>query len=103
MTLDELISLHAVICDEARELMLAKNHDYTAGSGDPFANFRASKALGVHPITGVGVRMIDKLQRLRTYAERGKLKVSGEGFRDSVIDLVNYSVLMQGLAQETQI
>jgi hypothetical protein len=103
MDLEKLISLHAGICQESRELMLTKNHDYTAGSGDPFANFRAASALGVHPITGVGVRMIDKIQRLRTYAERGKLEVSGEGFRDSVVDLVNYSVLMAGLAQENQI
>jgi hypothetical protein len=102
MTIDELMLLHESTCQEARDIMRAKNHDYTAGSDDPFANFRASEALGVPAVVGVLVRSIDKFQRIRSFVERGELKVKGESVDDAIRDVVNYMILARGLVKDEQ-
>ena len=100
MTLDNLLSLHKQLSGEACKLMETKNHDYTSGSADPFANFRASEAIGVSSKLALLVRMLDKLKRMQTFAEQGQLKVKDESVRDAVIDVINYSVLFYGLTKE---
>lgn len=100
MSAKELMRLHETLCAEARSIMAAKNHDYTSGSGDPYHNFRGSSALGVDPIVGVMLRMQDKMQRIKTFAEKGQLMVKGEGVDDAFRDLINYTVLAYGLSRE---
>lgn len=100
MILDNLIEMHNLLCIKAAEIMIAKNHDYTSGSGDPFANFRASEAIGVKPELALLVRMLDKLKRMQTFAEQGQLKVKDESVQDAVIDIINYAVLFYGLTKE---
>lgn len=100
MSAKELMKLHETLCAEARSIMAAKNHDYTSGSGDPYHNFRGSSALGVDPIVGVMLRMQDKMQRIKTFAEKGQLMVKGEGVDDAFRDLINYTVLAYGLSRE---
>lgn len=100
MTTTELLTLHDKVCGEAKAIMSAKNHDYTAGSGDPFANFRASSALGVPPVQGILLRVMDKLKRIQCFAERGELRVAGEGVNDAFRDVINYMVLCRGLCEE---
>jgi hypothetical protein len=97
-----LIELHQQLCNEARGIMEAKNHDYTSGSGDPFANFRGATYLGLHPVTGIQLRQQDKMMRIRTFVEKGKLKVSGESVKDAILDQINYLVLQYGMIQELQ-
>ena len=98
----QLLELHRSLCKEAEDLMNKKNHDYTSGSGDPFANFRGSSYLGIHPGIGVMLRMQDKMQRVKTFVEKGELKVKGESVKDAAIDLINYTVLLYGLITEAQ-
>ena len=100
MTIDQLLTLHETTCQEARDIMRAKNHDYTAGSGDPFANFRASESLGVPGVVSILVRSIDKFQRIRSFVERGELKVKGESVDDAIRDVVNYMILARGMIQD---
>lgn len=95
-----VFALHDELTRHARGIMEAKNHDYRGGSGDPYANFRGSVSLGVDPITGVLLRVQDKLMRIKTFAEKGELKVKGEGLKDAVTDVINYMVLAYGLATE---
>jgi hypothetical protein len=38
--------------------------------------------------------MTDKMSRLSSFVESGKLAVENESFEDTIIDIVNYSVLM---------
>tara|TARA_Y100001973_G_C5209218_1_gene344296 strand:+ start:32242 stop:32571 length:330 start_codon:yes stop_codon:yes gene_type:complete len=102
MDIKRLLELHEETCGEAFAIMRAKNHDYTSGSDDPFANFRASSFLGIHPIVGVCVRVVDKLQRIRTFAEQGTLQVKGESVSDACRDVINYMVLIQGIASESE-
>lgn len=81
------------------KLMKSKNHDYSAGQG-PFANFQMSESLGVEPEIGLMIRMMDKMQRVRTYLEQGSLKVPGEGVVDAANDLLGYSLLLGGMIRE---
>jgi hypothetical protein len=88
------------ILDEAYALMESKNHDYRGGSGDPFANFRRSVELGVEPEVGLLMRMLDKIQRIKTFATKGELAVKGEPVWDAIVDIINYAVLCYGLLIE---
>lgn len=90
---ERLFRLHEEMCKEARALMRKKNNDYST-EGDPFRNFRMFGGLGFL------VRMSDKLSRLRTYVERGDFDVKDESARDTLIDLVNYCVLLQAYWDE---
>lgn len=100
MTIDDLLLLHQATCDCARDIMRKKNHDYTSGSADPFANFRASAVLGVHPVIGILARSIDKFQRIRSFVEQGALAVKTESVDDAIQDVVNYMILAQGMLVE---
>jgi len=80
--------------------MQRKNHDYTSGSGDPFANFRGSEFLGIHPVLGMQLRQQDKMMRVKTFVEKGELLVKGESVLDAILDQINYLVLQYAYIQE---
>ncbi len=82
------------------DLIKAKNSDYTAGSEDPFANFRQSSDFGVEPLNGLMVRMGDKLQRIKSFCKNGKLEVVDEGVEDAFRDLIGYSLIALGMLSE---
>jgi len=102
MTRDELIVLHEDLCFDARELMRKKNQDYSGATGGVFANFKACEYLGVDPITGILMRITDKLSRISSFVERGELNVKSESANDSLIDIVNYAILISGMLQEEE-
>ncbi len=79
--------------------MRRKNNDYTGGQAtdDPFANFNMSSSFGVHPALGVVLRIGDKLQRIRSFANDGALQVSGETIDDACEDIVNYAIIIKGI------
>lgn len=87
---------------KARAIMEQKNHDYRGGSGDPYANFRGSVNLQIHPIIGILLRIQDKMMRIQTFVEKGQLIVKGESVEDSLIDMMNYTALIKGLIEEIQ-
>lgn len=97
-----ILELHKEICEKGRTLMESKNHDYTSGSGDVFANFRGATYLGIHPILGIQLRQQDKMQRIKTFVERGRLKVANESVEDAIVDQINYLVLQYGMIKEMQ-
>ncbi len=92
-----LIDRHMDLCQKARDIMVAKNHDYRGGTGDPFANFRGSTTFGIHPAVGILLRMQDKQMRIKTFVEKNALMVKGEGIDDAILDIINYAVLLQGM------
>jgi hypothetical protein len=100
MNTTQLLELHDKTCTKCREIMAAKNADYCGGSSDPFANFRISEMVGVHPATGIMIRMLDKMQRIRSYVANGTMAVRSETFMDATEDLVNYAILLKGLLIE---
>jgi hypothetical protein len=95
MTREELFKLHEDMCVSALELMKKKNADYAGGGTDPFANFRRAEAMGVCSTEQAFlVRMTDKMSRLASYTSRGKLSVEDETVHDTLVDMINYSVLL---------
>jgi hypothetical protein len=75
------------IQSEALELFIRKNADY----GDAFAKYG---------VIGVLMRMEDKLQRSMSITKNGINLVKDEGFRDTLIDLHNYSAMALMLLDE---
>jgi len=73
-----------------------KNQDYAGSNGrSPFANFERVEAMGITTVErGFLVRMTDKMSRLSSFMESGEFKVKDESFEDTLVDLINYSVLL---------
>jgi len=107
MNRQDLLSFHSALTEKARSLMERKNQDYAGDSEhgiQPFANFERVEALGICSTEqGFLVRMTDKISRLSSYVQAGKLEVSDETVYDTLVDLINYSVLMAAyLADNTE-
>lgn len=97
---EQLLALHESTTTTCREVMRKKNKDYAGGSADPYANFRIAESFGLHPVTGIVLRVTDKLQRIRAFLANGVLAVDGESVDDACDDIVNYAILMKGLLRE---
>lgn len=100
MTRQELLDLHGTTCNKAFSIVEAKNADYTGGSDDPFANFRATEMLGVPAEIGILTRCLDKFQRIRSFTVNGTLAVKGESVDDAIEDVINYMVLLKGVIKD---
>tara|TARA_R100001015_G_C4439987_1_gene33956 strand:+ start:68 stop:391 length:324 start_codon:yes stop_codon:yes gene_type:complete len=104
MTRDELLASHEKLCTEARDLMKLKNKDYAGNDGlEPFANFTRVEAMGICSTEqGMVVRVIDKISRLSSFIEHGKMNLENESFHDSCIDIINYMVLLSAYVGEKE-
>lgn len=102
MNIKQLEKLHKETSQKCLEIMLKKNSDYTGGekSEDIFANFRTSEILGVNPVIGIMLRVMDKIQRIRSFTEDGQLKVQEESVDDACEDVVNYMILAKAMLKE---
>ena len=82
--------------------MLAKNSDYTGGKGakDVFANFKAAEFVDVHPVSGLLMRLMDKVQRIRSFVNDKELRVANESVEDACDDIVNYAILAKAMLKE---
>lgn len=85
------------------KIIEAKNSDYTAGSDDPFANFRLTETLELGTAeTGLLIRMVDKIQRVKSFIQQGELKVQNESAADAARDIIGYSLILIGLMHDRQ-
>ena len=102
MTTEELLDLHDQTCSKCRAIMIKKNSDYTGGSKatDIFANFNASLMLNIHPVQGLLLRLIDKVQRIRSFTNDKELSVPNESVEDACEDIVNYAILAKAMLIE---
>jgi len=96
----ELFELHKETCERGLELMRKKNRDYAHDESSPFTNLRGSAVVGVNPLQGVLVRCIDKFSRITTFIEKGDLLVVNESVEDSIVDIINYMVILKGMIIE---
>lgn len=97
-----LLTVHKELTDEARELSSRKNHDYSGGKDDthPFLNFTRCEAMGICKTeAGILVRLTDKMSRLSTFITTGEFKVKDEALRDTVLDIINYAVILYAYTQ----
>ena len=102
MKREDLLKFHEQVCKDAKELMNLKNRDYAGQDGlEPFANFTRCQDMGITTTEkGFLVRMTDKLSRLSSFMSSGKFAVKEETLKDTLIDLINYSVLLYAYTQE---
>ena len=100
----ELFNHHVQLSARALDIMKAKNNDYAgSGGGSPFANFQRVEAMGVCSVEqGFLVRIVDKVSRLSTFAQDGKLAVKNESYEDAILDIMNYCVLMSAYVKDKQ-
>ena len=103
MTREQLLQLHKDTCDMGRDIMAAKNADYTGGSEDIFANFTASEILDVPAEIGILMRVMDKLQRIKSFVHNGTLQVKSESVDDAILDVINYMILIKGVIKNKQL
>ncbi len=96
MNRDELLKYHVDICQSARDLMNLKNRDYAGKDGkEPFANFTRVEAMGICTTEqGFMTRITDKMSRLSSFIDSGKMHVEDESFSDTIVDVINYMVLL---------
>jgi len=85
------------ILDEMRQLHIKKGADYGTDN-DTFSNMRDSQEFGISPVLGAILRANDKMQRLKTFANKGVL--ANESLEDSLIDLASYAVIALVLYRE---
>lgn len=95
-TTSDLLAFHEFLTDAARSLMVRKNNDYAGSSGtQPFKNFELCSAMGLTTTeVGMAVRLSDKIQRLSHLLSGQKMLVTDESLRDTLLDIINYTVLI---------
>ena len=81
------------IQQEMYEMFARKHLDYglnnIALGGDIVNNERDKK----FSLTGLAIRLTDKISRLRNLMVNGKNYVEGEGMEDTFIDIANYGII----------
>lgn len=101
-----LLNLHRELTEEARFLSERKNHDYSGGkdSTHPFLNFTRCESMGVCATeAGIMVRLTDKMSRLSTFITTGSFKVKDEALRDTVLDVINYVIILYAYIQSKKV
>lgn len=94
---DQLLEFHNTFSSVARDLMKRKNADYTDSckGGNPFLNFTRCESMGICSVEqGFLVRLTDKMSRISTFINSGRLEVSDESVADTILDAVNYLILL---------
>lgn len=89
------------ILEGLAQLHSAKNSDY-AGESDPLRNLRQCADMGIEPWKGVAVRLTDKMDRIKSYAQKGSFEVKDEGLVDTLRDMAVYSILAIILFEESR-
>lgn len=102
VTSEELLELHKETCESCLNIMRQKNSDYTGGKNatDPFANFKCSKVLDIHPVHGLLIRVMDKIKRIHSFVNDKELQVSNETVDDACEDIINYAILAKAMLRE---
>lgn len=102
MNTSQLLSHHDQICEAARNLMVKKNADYAEAEA-PFKNFELSERLGLCSTeAGMAIRLSDKIQRLCGFLAGKDLKVKDESVQDTILDAVNYLVLISARLKQRE-
>ena len=78
------IEKHMNVCRELNKIYEAKNNDY----GDSF-----HKSFLEYGIVMPCIRLEDKLNRLKSFAQNKEMKVNDESIIDTLLDLANYSIM----------
>ena len=99
MTVERLLEIHSDLTKESRALIDRKNKDYTQKETDALSNFDKTVALGITDKSWKVAAMFaaTKLQRLVALSENGE--ALNESFKDSCLDLINYTVIWASMME----
>ena len=98
MNTAQLLALHDKVTTAAKDILTTKVRNYS-GEGDAYTNFKRVEDLHICTVpVGILARISDKLGRLITHCNHDGL-VGDESFEDSIIDIINYLVFLQGSVQ----
>ena len=89
----ELSNEFQIIQDEMYEMFARKHMDYGLNNialGGDIVNNNDDKKFS---LTGLAIRLTDKISRLRNLLVNGKNYVQGEGMEDTFIDIANYGII----------
>ena len=81
------------ITKEMYEMFAAKHMDYGLNNialGGDILNNKEDKKFS---LTGLAIRLTDKISRLKNLLVNGKNYVKGEGMEDTFIDIANYGII----------
>ena len=81
------------IQQEQYEMFASKHLDYGLSNialGGDIVNNEGDKKFS---LTGLAIRLTDKISRLRNLMVNGKNYVEGEGMEDTFIDIANYGII----------
>lgn len=82
-----------------QKVLEGKNHDY-AKQDYPLSNFEKAENFGIDRLTGLALRMSDKMARLETYCRKGELKSHDDGLTDIFYDFIGYSIIALAMLEE---
>lgn len=89
------------ILGQCKAVMSAKKNDY-AENNNRYSNFEeSSKIAGISPEQSIIVLMGVKLARLRQLTVNNK-EVKNESMDDSILDLINYALILGGYKKGLQ-
>jgi len=89
----ELSNEFQVIQDEMYEMFARKHMDYGLNNialGGDILNSKEDKKFS---LTGLCIRLTDKISRLKNLLINGRSFVQGEGMEDTFIDIANYGII----------
>ena len=89
----ELSNEFQVIQKEMYEMFVRKHMDYGLNNialGGDILNNKVDKTFS---LTGLAIRLTDKISRLRNLLVNGKNFVKGEGMEDTFLDVANYGII----------
>ena len=89
----ELSSEFKNIQKEMYEMFARKHMDYGLNNialGGDILNSKSDKAFS---LTGLAIRLTDKISRLKNLLINGRSFVKGEGMEDTFLDIANYGII----------
>ena len=98
VTRSDILAWHRQLCEEARDLMTAKNKDY-ASDADPLRNFSLSaQAAGISRAQCALVYLAENAAKYRSFIENGgKMASRTEKLIDHIRDSINFNVLLYAI------
>tara|TARA_R110002050_G_scaffold83036_4_gene177399 strand:- start:139 stop:630 length:492 start_codon:yes stop_codon:yes gene_type:complete len=78
---------------EMYEMFAAKHMDYGLNNISLGGDILNSKADKTFSLTGLAIRLTDKISRLKNLLVNGKNFVKGEGMEDTFLDVANYGII----------
>ena len=100
---EELNKFHETVCNKARDLLKIKNHDYASKENALKNIIDAADNCGISPVVGCWNRSSDKFARISNFIRNGMFKVEDEKLEDTIYDLINYTIFVLALYEESKL